>query len=291
MRRSTPGWSRATSCSRSTEVTPPLRPATRGTDRPADRRLGWLLVLAGAAMALAVQVAQPVGVPLYDGVVVQEPYRFLHPVGDQAGSPTSYSGEKPVSNGQSPIFAAATSENPPQAQLIAQRNAFELTPGATAVLVLVTPIEPPGPPPEGSTIAGNVYRFSVTDQSGTALDVRQCAGCLSMLLRAPAETEAASIMRFADGAWHKVETVHAGMVDLYQTNPTAMGDYAVIATNLEAPGEGTVLGLDPLVAGGGLVVLVLVGIGAFLLFNVKQAPPEPEPAPRARIPTKKKGRR
>jgi hypothetical protein len=267
------------------------RTADRVADRPADRRLGWLLILAGAAIALAVQVAQPVGVPLYDGVVVQEPYRFLHPTGDQTGTPTSYTGQKPVSNGPSPIFAAATTENPPQAQLISQRNAFEVTPGATAVLVSVTPIEPPGPPPEGSTIAGNVYRFSVTDQSGTPLDVRQCAGCLSLLLRAPAETEAAAIKRFADGAWQNVETVHAGMVDLYQTNATAMGDYAVIATNLEVPGEGMIFGVDQLVAVGGGIVIVLLLIAAFLLLRVKQAPPEPEPAPRPRIPSKKKGRR
>ena len=54
-----------------------------------DRRRGWLAVLAGAVLVLAIQVAAPVGVPLYDGVVVQEPYRYLHPTGDHVGSPTS----------------------------------------------------------------------------------------------------------------------------------------------------------------------------------------------------------
>ncbi len=258
-----------------------------------ERRLGLFVLVAGALLVLGVQIARPVGVPLYDGVVVQEPYRFLHPANGQSGAPTSYSGQKPVAGDQSPIFAAATTENPPQAQLISQRGAFTLTPGATGVLVSITPIEPPAPPP-GGAIAGNVYRFVVTDQSGTPLDVRQCSGCLSLLMRAPETTEDASIKRFANGAWQDVETVHAGMVDLYQTNATAMGDYAIIA-NLESPGaggdDGTILGLDPIVAGGGLVMIVLLVIGAVLLFGVKQAPPEPEPAPRSRIPSKRKGPR
>lgn len=259
-----------------------------------DRRLGWVLIAAGALIVLAVQVAQPVGVPLYDGVVVQEPYRFLHPGGGQAASPTSYHGEKPVAADLSPIFAAATSENPPQAQLISQRGAFALTPGAAMLRVSVTPIEPP-PAPVGGTIAGNVYRFSVTDQSGTPLDVRPCAGCLSLLLRAPEQTEAASIKRYADGVWHDVETVHAGIVDLYQTNATAMGDYAVIAVDPQAPTDGNerglILGLDPMVAIGGIVVIALLGISAYLLFGVRQAARKALPPQRSRIPSKRKGRR
>ena len=269
-------------------------PMTNGGAVPdVDRRLGWLLLLGGALLVLVVQVAQPVGVPLYDGVVVQEPYRFLHPAGGQAASPTSYSGEKPVAGDLSPIFAAATSENPPQAQLISQRGAFTLTAGATVVKVSVTPIEPPAPPPTGSTIAGNVYRFSVTDQSGTPLDVRQCAGCLSLLMRAPEETEGASIKRYADGAWHDVETVHAGMVDLYQTNATAMGDYAVIAGNNEAPPEegGLIRGIPDFVLIGGLIVIVLLGVSAYLLFGVRQAAREAVPPSRSRIPSKRKGPR
>jgi hypothetical protein len=259
-----------------------------------DRRLGWLLLAIAALIVLVVQAAQPVGVPLYDGVVIQEPYRFLHPSGDQSGSPTTYTSQKAVAGDLSPSFAAATMENPPQAQLIAQRGAFTLTAGATQVLLSVTAIEPP-PAPAGATIAGNVYRFSVTDQAGTPLEVRQCAGCLSLLLRAPDGTEGAAIKRYVNGAWTDIETVHAGMVDLYQANATATGDYAVISGNNEAPpeGGGRFLGLDvdPIVGIGGIAVIVLLGVGAFLLFGVRQAPREPDPAPRTRIPSKRKGRR
>ena len=34
-------------------------------------------------------------------------------------------------------------------------------------------------------ILGNAYRFSVTDQSGSELDITPCDGCVSLVLRAP----------------------------------------------------------------------------------------------------------
>lgn len=254
-----------------------------------EARLGWLVLVAGAVLILAVQAWRPVGVPLYDGVVVQEPYRFLHPGdADEAGSPTSYTGTKPVAGGASPIFAAATTENPPQAQLISQSAAFTLTQGATALQVSITPVDPPGPAPAGGAIAGNVYRFSVTDQSGTPLEVRQCAGCLSLLLRAPDGAGDATLKRFANGAWQNVDSLHAGTTGLYQANPSAMGDYAVIAITDPDAADG---GLNPIVLTGGVALIVLLGIGAFLLFGVRQAPREPAPAPRTRIPSKRKGPR
>jgi len=252
--------------------------------RVTDRRLGWLFVAAGAIVVLGVQVAQPVGVPLYDGVVIQEPYRYLHPTGDQAGSPTSYSGETAVSTDLSPIFSAYTGEQPPQAQLISTRGGFTLTPGATKVFVSITAVEPP-PAPTGGTIAGNVYRFSVTDQAGTALQVRACQACLTLRMRGPAEIGEAVLKRYADGAWHDVETIHEGIGGTYVTNVLALGDYAVIEKIEEEPG------LSPIVFIGGGAVIVLLAIGAFLLFRVRQAPAAPTPAPRARIPSKRKGRR
>jgi hypothetical protein len=250
-----------------------------------DRRLGWLAIIAGGFVVLAVQVAEPVGVPLYDGVVIQEPYRYLHPSGDQAGSPASYSGETAVTTDTSPIFSAYTSENPPQAQLISQRGAFTLTQGATKVVVAITAVEPPAAP-NGRSIAGNVYRFSVTDQAGTPLEVRACEACLTLRMRAPETTGEAVLSRYADGAWQDVETIHEGVGGTYVTNVLALGDYAVIEGGADQPG-----GLSPIVLVGGAAVVLLLLVGAFLLFRVRQAPPEPEPAPRTRIPSKRKGRR
>lgn len=253
-----------------------------------DRRLGLFAVLAGALLALAVQVAAPVSVPLYDGVVVQEPYRFLHPTSDQAGDPTTYADTKPVTEAASPAFAAATTESPPQAQLIAQADAFALTSGVTSLNVWITPIDAPAPP-AGGTIAGNVYRFSVTDQAGHPAAPKACEGCRSLLLRAPDGVLEAEIMRFVDGAWVDVETVHAGMVGLYQTNANVLGVFAVIAGGSSQP----VAGLDLLVILGGGALLVWVLVVAFIVWRRTRPAPIPgtTAATRARIPSKRKAPR
>jgi hypothetical protein len=251
----------------------------------ARQRAGWLAILAGAGLALGVQIAAPVGVPLYDGVLVQEPYRYLDPSGDQAGEPSSFGSTPALVDGASPNFAAATLENPPQAQLIARLDAFDLPSGTTSLQVSITPIEPPAPPPEGA-IAGNAYRFRVTDQAGNDVPVKPCEACLSLWLRAPDGTEVATVKRFADGLWLDVETVHAGVAAMYQANPTAMGDYAVITAGAES-------GLD--------LTLIALGIGLALVFvafiglMVVRARPAPAPiAPRGRgglagrVPSKRK---
>lgn len=250
-----------------------------------DRRLGWLAILAGAGLALGVQIAAPVGVPLYDGVVVQEPYRYLHPVGDQVNDPTSFSSAPTVIGNESPRFAAATLESPPQAQLIAQVDAFELPPGATSLRVSITPIEPPSTPP-GGTIAGNAYRFSVTDQAGNRAVVKPCQGCLSLTLRAPEGIDNAVLKQFADGAWTTVETLHS--LAMYQTNPTALGDYAVVSTG--APGD------DPVPVLGGTVLALLLIAGVFFYLRRRSARATPVERGRgsgpgrvpARIPSKRR---
>lgn len=255
-----------------------------------SRRLGVLLILGGSALALAVQVAAPVVVPLYDGVVNPEPYRYLHPTGDQAGNPTQASVNELVLEGVSPVLVAATMEIPPQAQLIAQRDAFVLTPGATSIRATVTPIDSPAQPTTGP-ILGNVYRISVTDQAGTELRIRQCDGCVSIAMRAPDGGPPASVMRFDDGAWVAVTTRHGGAVSLYQTNPLDTGIYAVVATGEFAGGIDVVL----LLAGGGIALILLAFVGLLYL----RARPESVPAaripregtapPTSRIPSKRRG--
>ena len=155
----------------------PRVPVPRGI-RASDRLIGWLAVLAGTAVAFGLQVIAPVGVPLYDGVAVQEPYRFLHPTGEQPGSPASFASSlEPVAGGDSPQVIAPTTESPPQAQLVALPGAFTMPPGVTRLSISVAPVEPPAVA-AGGQIAGNVYRFSVVDQAGTPLAIKQCQGCI-----------------------------------------------------------------------------------------------------------------
>lgn len=132
-------------------------------------------------------------------------------------------------------------------------------------------------------IAGNVYRFSVTDQAGNPLPAKPCQGCRSLLLRAPEGTEVATIKQYANGGWIDVPTDHAGTTGLYQSNVTTLGDYAVIDTPQPQPGP------DPILVVGGALVVLLLGAGAFLLLKVRQARAAPAPDTRpARIPSKRK---
>ncbi|HXG25337.1 MAG TPA: hypothetical protein VNL94_00575 [Candidatus Binatia bacterium] len=222
----------------------------------ADRRLGWLVLLGGLALALAIQLGAPIGIPLYDGVVVQEPYRYLHPEPGQAGNPTSFTSSPTLTGPVSPRFAAATTESPPQIQLIAQDDAFTLPPGTTAINVSITPVEPPPVPPPGP-IAGNVYRVSVTDQRGAALAFKPCEGCVILVVRAPEGTGPATLQRFADGTWTDVQADHVPTTGMYAWNPTALGDFAIVTG---ASGGG---GPNSLVIVGGVIVVALLIIGAF----------------------------
>ena len=262
-----------------------------------DRLAGAVAIAVGTLLAFAVQALVPVGVPLYDGVMVTEPYRYLHPSGQQPGSPTSFSSTPAVVGEESPLFAAATTEVPPQAQLIAREDAFQLTPGATGLQISITPVEPPSVAP-GAPIAGNVYRFSVTDQAGTPLQIKPCEGCITLFLRGPETLTGGRLLRFAGGEWTDVNAIHNSITGMYQWNATGLGDFAVVS----AEGGDAGLGVDRiLVFGGGAVILVLLFVAAWA-FRVRgpRGPVQARgrsggvtpPAGRSRgVPSKRKGPR
>ncbi len=260
-----------------------------------DRVLGGLAIAASLALALVLQARAPVGVPLYDGVVVVEPYRYLHPTAGQAGNPSSFDSTPTISGGVSPVFAAATEEGPPQAQMIAMQDAFQVPAGTTALHVTITPVDPVAQPAGGS-IAGNVYRFAVTTQSGAPVQPKSCDACRSIVLRAPDGVTDGTLAVFANGAWTPIATVHAGTVGMYQSNPDALGDYAIIVGGAapSAPPDGAAGGgsVDPLVFGG--IALALFFAAVAVLFWYRRRPP---PVPVAtlggrrgggRIPSKRK---
>ena len=259
--------------------------------RLTDRSAGALALLVGSILVLALQVAAPVGVPLYDGVAVQEPYRYLHPLPGQPGPALGFSSTVQVAGAESPQVTAPTPESPPQAQLVALPGAFTLPSGATSLSVSVTPVDPPGVAPGGS-IAGNVYRFAIVDQAGTPVIVKACEGCISLVMRAPESlTAEARLQRFADGAWTDVETVHAGILGMYATNPTALGDYAIVTGddggNGGPDGPDGGLGTEGLIVAGGAVVILVLLLAAALLLR-RRPPPAPEPPAARPIPSKRR---
>lgn len=245
--------------------------------------LGWLAIVGGLALAAAAQVREPVPVPLYDGVPVVEPYRFLAPGPGQVGDPTSFSSAPAVSGDQSPVLVAATTESPPQAQLVALADAFALTEGATGLRVSITPVETDATPSKG-TIVGNVYRFEVTDQDGKPLAGKRCEGCRTLVLRAPEGTTDAEVHLLLGGSWTGLQTSHAA--GLYRASPDALGDFALV-TSSAGPGGGR---FDPLIiAVLALAVLLVAVAGLFWYRRRTPTMPVAELRPTRRLPSKRRG--
>jgi hypothetical protein len=180
----------------------------------------------GAAIAALAQLALPVGMALYDGVTPLEPYRYLSPQPGQVGTPTSYGGDVMATNGTLPQVIAATTENPPQAQLIAVEGVFVVPAGVTTAHVSITAVAPPALPDRGA-ISGNVYRIAVTDPSGAELAIAS-GQRPTLAMRSAGALSDATIYRYADGRWQAVETVSNSSLGVYQAQPTSLGDFAVV---------------------------------------------------------------
>jgi hypothetical protein len=248
-------------------------------------RAAVLSLVAGlAVMAIAQRVAPLGSPPLYDGVVVQDAYRYLAPGSGQADSPTSFTSPVPIDGTTSPQFVGATNENPPQAQLIASPGAFVLPAGVAALNVSIEPVPAAAPPSDGP-IAGNVYRFTVADQAGTPLAIEP-AKLPTLILRAPDGNVAVTIARYSSGGWQTLPTQSSGQPGIYYANVNVLGDYALVATSASG-----VFGLDT-----GLVVAAVVAAGlsafvlGFLITRRRTRPAAVRPVPQQRRPRPSKRR-
>jgi hypothetical protein len=194
------------------------------------------LVTAGAGILLlvvATRLAPIWHAPLFDGVVIEDPYRYLEPPPGKPGNPTSVTDTLALDQGQSPQLYSGTLETPPQAQMISDRDAFQLPPGTTSIKASIVPIKPPAPLTKG-TISGNVYRFTVVNQAGANLSLLPGV-TITVVLRAPNNVANGTIVHFNGTAWQKVPTDNGGLVDLYATNVTELGDYAVMVSGTQTP--------------------------------------------------------
>lgn len=240
---------------------------------------------AGLVVVLATQAITPRALPVYDGVVVQDPYRFLAPAPGQDGLPTSAASNIPVMGGLIPGFAVYTTETPPQAEMLARGGEFSVSGGTTSLTVTIEPIEPPG----GSSsvqIAGNVYRFVVTDQS-TAVVPLVSGQSPTIALRAPPGIPPdAGIARFVNGSWQPIPTEPSGLQDLFISNPDALGDFAVLGSVAENPaGVSPAFLIAALVAAGLVALLGVSGARRIRASNPWQPPPA---GPTARTPRRRR---
>jgi hypothetical protein len=218
----------------------------------------------GAAIAALAQLALPHGVPLYDGAIVPDPYRYLSPGPGQTGNPSAYAADLPVSNGQSPQITAATTENPPQAQLIALAGTFAVPAGVATIHVSITPVSAAVPATIGA-LSGNVYRVAVTSPDGAELAISGSQRP-TLAMRGAAALADAAIARDRSDQWQRLETVANAALAVYTVEPDALGDFAIV--DLAGGGPSST---DLVVAGTVVIVVAAIAFWAFRTWRRRRA--------------------
>jgi hypothetical protein len=134
-----------------------------------SRRVALSVIALGLGLAAAAQVAAPLAAPpLYDGVVVVQPYVYVNPPDGKPGGAKGASAHVSMNGPKNAVVAVATPEQPPQAQVVAGDGSLIVPPSATALDVSITPLNPSveAGVPGAARILGNVYAINLIDQSG-----------------------------------------------------------------------------------------------------------------------------
>ena len=273
------------------------------------------------------RLAPIAGPPLYDGVIVEDPYKWLSPPAGYPGGAQGASASGAVSGAQSPNMGVGTAEQPPQAQIFAGEGFLVMPPGTTTIKVSIEPVQPAAQPADG-LIAGNVYRFSLTNQSGGAITGDPTGG-VTIVLRGPASLPTATIERFSGSAWSPLQTDPAGAPNMFTAVVTDFGDFSLVApagwvpaspgpavpaqvgpagpqvTPATTPGSGAASppgsGPPTLLIGGvaGLALVSAAGVLVWLrsrrpkpagALPVRRPPPPPSPSPPHRPPVSRRRR-
>jgi len=241
------------------------------------QRAGVLSLVGGLlTIALAHALSPVAGPPLYDGVVPEEPYRYLSPPPGAQGNPTSYQNGLFVTGSTSPSIAAATSESPPQAQLITDEGAIALPTGAASVTVVIRAVPPPAPPPAGTLMDGNVYEIAVRDQADRDLAL---AKPVTVVLRGPLPAPGGTLAVYAGGAWQRLESFNGTLHSMVGANAPNLGDFAILTSatvaatpepGSQSPGGGSSNDLF-LIGVVALVAVALAGGGALLIVRRRRS--------------------
>jgi hypothetical protein len=235
-----------------------------------SRRQAAVVVAVGIVLSwVAHGMAPSPMAPLFDGVVVEDPYRYVDPPAGAPGDPQPAKATEPVKGGAVPLLAVATVEVPPQAQMIAQADAFDISPSVSSIIVSITPSAP-----SDGQVAGNVYTFSVTDQDGSALTLLPSA-LVTIVLRAPQANPQAQVARSDGAQWVPLPTDQGGVPDLYSANVDQLGAFAVVLTGesgsasrsptpSQTPAGRSGIGMPPWI----LVLLVVAAVGIGLAWGL-----------------------
>ncbi len=201
-----------------------------------QRAAGIAALVVGLALVLGARLVPGLGgPPLYDGVVTVGPYQWLNPGPGQQGDPQAAKATVRVIGGENDIVALATPESLPQAQILAVPGSLVLPAGASSLSIAITPVPPPGQPSDG-VLGSNVYRFSLTDQTGAVLTAR-ASDKVSIVLRSADEALLNGVVERWDGArWVPLKTDPPGVNGAYLAVVTQFGDFEVVVPGDASPG-------------------------------------------------------
>jgi hypothetical protein len=224
---------------------------------------GLLLCAFGLSITGLVELSQPSGGPsLYDGVVVDEPYRYVAPASGQVGSPSSAQVTLSPGGGTSPAIVIATIEIPPQAQLLAASGVIALRDGTTSARATINPVAASAAQAAAAAVYGNVYRFSVVDQNGQPLDVAAGASP-TIVLRAPLGSPSVGIAHWDGQAWQPLATSPGASAGIFTARADALGDFALVAAPNGVPMW--------LLVGVAVLAVGVIGSGLLLLRRPRAA--------------------
>ena len=208
------------------DLSPRLKARVVPLELTPARRIAVAAIAAGVALVLTAQRLTPIaGPPLYDGVIVTDPYRWLSPPPGGLGGAQGATGTESV-HGESPVVAIATPEEPPQAQIFAPPGSLVLPSKTSSLRLSIEPVEPGAGPP-GGVIDGNEYEISVLNQDALPVAGRD-GDLVTVVLRGPPGTDA-TLERFSSGAWQPLPTDPAGLPDMYVAVVTDFGLFALVA--------------------------------------------------------------
>jgi hypothetical protein len=190
-----------------------------------SRRLALVAIFSGLAVVSIAQHFGPIArPPLYDGVVVIDPYKWLVPPPGLAGGAQGSKQSFPANSG----WGIGTPEQPPQLQVGADLGYLSMPKDTTAIEVSAEPVAPPAAAPAKGTIAGNVYRIDVTNQRGVALTPKP-GDTVVIVLRGPPDLPSATIERYSKGTWTPLNTDSAGIPNIFSTSAPGFGEFALVA--------------------------------------------------------------
>ncbi len=211
----------------------------------ASRRVALVVIALGLGVAGVAQVAAPLAAPpLYDGVVVVEPYVYVNPPPGKPGGAKGASARVPMNGTKNAVVALATPEQPPQAQVVAGDGTLILPSSASALDVAITPLDPSvdASVPGAAQVLGNVYRITIADQAGAAATAL-ISSLVTVVVRAPGDVAGAQVGEVVDGTWHPLRS-EPMFGSTYVAVVTSFGDFAVIVPGA-TPAGGSASGAQP----------------------------------------------